>query len=281
MSDGNRSARRSNNGSAQAGAQNETTDRAPVADRVVAGALDMAAQSQVVPSLAPTTTAPSQPAIHESTVRPMSLLTSAFTPRAPYNDPTPAPRGRLARFNPEASEFFPGGDVVSGSAVPSFGGRPGQGGQATRAGYDAQGGYMARGGNDFLRRGPATPSGIGGQLGVPGQNTFNGQFRAGMGGRGRTIIRNNFQSTRDIDFSASSFERLNYEYGQQGDNQQAPQRWRDPRQNQAQANAPTVESFNTPETTASDTAAAPPDTADPPSRGRRNVEPTAREDDGE
>jgi len=208
----------------------------------------------------------------------MSLLTSTFTPRAPFNDSTPAPRGRLARFNPEASEFFPGGDVVPDSAVPSFGGRPGQGNQATRGrGYDAQAGYMAQGGFDFLRRGPATPSGIGGQLGVPGQNSFNGRFRAGNGGRGRTIVGNNFQSTDDMNFSAGGFERLNYEYGQQGDDQQVPQRWRDPRQNQAQANAPTFESFNTPEKTASDTVAAPPDAADPPSRGRRNVEPTTRE----
>lgn len=118
-------------------------------------------QSQPVSPLASTTTAPLQPAIYESTARPMSLLTSAFTP-APFNDPTPAPRDQLPRFNSEAPDFVPRGDAIPSSAILPPGVQAGQLGQATRGGYDAQAGYMARRGFDFLQRGPATPSEIGG-----------------------------------------------------------------------------------------------------------------------
>lgn len=81
--------------------------------------------------------------------------------------------------------------------------------------------------------------------------------------------------------SAGGFERFNNEYGQQESGQQNPQARLSKQPAQAQTNKPTFVPFNSTATTASDTAAAPPDTADPPSRGQRNAESQHREDEGE
>lgn len=238
----------------------------------------MAAQSRPVPSLNPTTTEPSQTAVYESTTRPMSLLTSAFTPRAPFDDPTPAPRRRRSGLNPEAPGFCPVNDSVTSTVVPSAGGRAGQGGQATRGrGHDAQAGYVAQRTPAFLQRGPATPSGMGGQLGVPGQNTFTGQFQAGR----RMIVGRNFHSRSDMNFADGGFESFNHQYSQQEGDQQNPRRWRDSREDQADANGPSFVSVNGAETSASDTAAAPSDVADSPPRGQRNVGSRTRDGESE
>lgn len=105
----------------------------------------------------------------------MSLLTSEFTPPAPFNDSTPAPRGWLPRFDPEALELPPRYDRVHGSVMPPLDGRAGQARETDRRGSNAQIGYMTQRGHglDFLRHGPATPGGVGGQLGVPGQDILS------------------------------------------------------------------------------------------------------------
>jgi len=217
-------------------------------------------QIQSMAPLAPSIAAPPRPIVHDHTARPMSLFTSNLTPTAPFNDPTPAPRGRLLRFDLEASELPPRHDRVHGSAMPPPDGRAGQAREDGRRGSNAQVGYMAQGGQglDFLRHGPATPSGMGGQLGFQGQNTLNSRFETGR------------RIQFDYDQPHDGSEQILHALRSQG-----------PTQAQ-QVNVPTFVPLDTNAATASGTADGQSDAVvGSPSRRQRDIDSPPREDESE